>query len=130
VDEGPGAAASAPRRARLPPRSYADYVERDDDDYEEEEEAEEEIEEEEEEEEEEDTIIGGMSRGSSHVTGVSWNQRIRKWEARAKMVEGKRALLGSHATEEAAARAIHSFAKHGIDSVTHRVHTSQFKGVY
>ena len=104
---------------------------------EEEEEEEEEAVDGEEEEEEDDADVSGSTasgkagnRCSSQVTGISWNQRKRKWEARAKLVDGKRAYLGIHATVEAAAQAIDSYPRDGVDPVRHPEGTSQFEGVY
>jgi hypothetical protein len=44
-------------------------------------------------------------------------------------VDGKRVYLGYHTTEQAAALAVHKYAKDGVNPVEHRVLTSQFKGV-
>jgi len=148
---GAGDVASGPRRARLPPGSYAVEGESDDD-YEEEDEEEDEEEEEEEnndddddevmEEEGEDkdegnnNVSGGAGSGkpddqrSSQVAGVSWFPRDGNWRAR-HWVNGKHIHLGHHATEEAAALAVHEYAKdHGVGAVNRRgVRTSRFRGV-
>jgi len=154
AEAGVDVMAPVPRRARLPPGSYADLVvERDtDDDYEEEEEEEDaddeedDDEEEDEEEEEEEgeqegedagiNVSGGAAsweandRRSSQVAGVQWIQKKKQWEAR-HTVDGKRVNLGCHATKEAASLAIDNCVKdHGVKPDELRVRTSQSEGVY
>ena len=143
MDKGAGASVPAPRRARLPPKSYADYVvERDtDDDYQEgEEEEEEEVGEE---EEAADNIIGSISTGeartienyvkggvnslkhqvhTSQFKGVHKDTRTGNWRA---VCNRKR--LGTHATEQAAAQTYGEYVGDGGAHVQ-RPTTSQFKG--
>ena len=114
-----------------------DEDEQEEEDGEEEEEEEEADGEEEEEEAEDDGIVSGGAaiaevddRRSSQVVGVIWCPSKSKWKAHGRHVDGKRVLLGSHATEEAAAQAVDKYANDGVDPVKHREGTSsQFKGV-
>jgi hypothetical protein len=61
---------------------------------------------------------------TSQSKGVSWHKLSGKWTAAFK---GRH--LGLHATEEAAALAYTNYVKDGVDPVTRRDRTSQFKGV-
>jgi hypothetical protein len=82
------------------------------------EEEEEEEAEEDEEDEDDGDVRGGAAGGeaddrrSSHVVGVSWKKRVRKWQA-SKRVGGKIKYLGYHLTEEAAAQAIDNYVRAG-----------------
>jgi len=67
-------------------------------------------------------------RRSSQTVGVYWHSGRSKWVARV-TVDGKRVLLGCHATEEAAARAYDNYVKDGFNPVKTGERTSQFKGV-
>ena len=98
-----------------------------------EEKAEEEDEDDEEDEDEEEAGClpepwkrgGGSSASSSQFPGVSWSRSNFKWQARS-----KRAQLGFHATEEAAARAVDDYVKHGTAPESKKG-SSQFKvGAY
>jgi hypothetical protein len=59
---------------------------------------------------------------SSQFKGVSWDKSHEKWGAKS-----KRPHLGHHATEEAAAKAVDDYVKHG--TVPESKRSSQFKGV-
>jgi len=72
-----------------------------------------------------DGVVPTTLRGrTSQFTGVCWDKRSKKWEAKCK---GKH--LGYHATEEAAAQAITNYVEDGVVPVTRRDCTSRFTGV-
>jgi hypothetical protein len=66
---------------------------------------------------------GGGHGGSSRFAGVSWKMNRNKWQAVYKKLH-----LGSHTTEEAAARAYSKYLEDGV-APTPRAGSSQFKGV-
>ena len=67
--------------------------------------------------------------GTSEHTGVSWNIKAKKWQAR-KMVQGKQVHLGHYADEEDAARAVAEYVERGVVATQRRGGvTSEHRGV-
>jgi hypothetical protein len=67
--------------------------------------------------------VFGFKRASSQFKGVTWNKLYNKWRAKS-----KDKLLGYHAMEEEAAKAVVDYAQHGTVPVSKRG-SSQYKGV-